>query len=323
VEFSPLVSAEGAVCWPRPLTVGLSISGAEDAARFGLGRGDLDSMFGEVTRSLRHAGVVLAYGGHLKTGGHTGRLADFVLERPLDEAAWETRSGPGAVVYWPWPRSRAVRPPATWAPAIEVRHCERPSDIDETLDPTFTASPTAEISASTALGRLAWARGLSVMRERQTSEVVARVVMGGRVGTAGGYLGRMPGVLEETLLALRAGQPVFLIAALGGCARLVADALDGVERRELTWDYHRVVPHSRELRHFYAARGLAWDDYENVADELCAIGFAGLGNGLTIEENRELVQTRSGPRAAELVLRGLERCYPSLTYPLSARAEPS
>jgi hypothetical protein len=43
------------------------------------------------------------------------------------------------------------------------------------------------------------------MRTRMNDEMDARVVVGGAVA---GYLGRYPGVAEETYLALQAGKPV-------------------------------------------------------------------------------------------------------------------
>lgn len=149
------------------------------------------------------------------------------------------------------------------------------------------------------------------MRERQSIELGARIVIGGKIGRPGdGYLGRMPGVLEEALLGIRAQRPVYLVGAFGGCARLVLDALDGVERSELTWAHHQALPHAEELKKLYVERGLHWDDYEAIANELKTCGISGLKNGLTVEENRELATTRSAERIVDLILRGLQECHP-------------
>ncbi len=120
----------------------------------------------------------------------------------------------------------------------------------------------------------------------------------------------MPGVLEEALLAIRVDRPIYLVGAFGGSAHLVIDALDGVSRPELHWDYQRVVPHSEELRTIYQQRGEVWDEYDAVAAELKEVGLAGLKNGLTVDQNRELATTRSAERIVELVLHGLQQCYP-------------
>ncbi len=147
------------------------------------------------------------------------------------------------------------------------------------------------------------------MRQRQTSEMSARVVVGGKLGRQDTpYLGRMPGVLEEALFAIRAQRPVYLIGAFGGCARLVLDALDGIERAELTSAYHEPLPHAPELKKLYADRSLKWDEFETIAAELKACGISGLKNGLSVEENRELATSRSAERIVELVLQGLQQC---------------
>lgn len=298
----------------RGLVVGLSVSESEDLGRFGLRRTHLDSIFLELSRYLLLAGVRLAYGGHLKTNGYTLRLADLLRDPVVEQlrgAPQEHQAVPELVTYLAWPMPASVRDEARLGPLVEVRRCERPADIDETLDPSFIASPDVEILPDSALHRLAWARGLTTMRERQTTELAARVVVGGRIGRGSeGYLGRMPGVLEEAMLAIRAKQPVYLVGAFGGCARLVLDALDGVTRSELTWAHHQALPHADELKTLYAERGLQWDEYETIGTELKGYGLAGINNGLSVDENRELASARSAERIVDLVLHGLQQCYP-------------
>lgn len=85
------------------------------------------------------------------------------------------------------------------------------------------------------------------------------------------------------------------------------DALDGIERAELTSAYHDSLPHAAELKRLYADRGVKWDEFESIAAELKACGISGLKNGLSVEENRELATSRSAERIVELVLHGLQR----------------
>jgi len=298
----------------RNLTVALSVSGAEDLARYGLRGAHLDSILLELSRYLLVAGVRLAYGGHLGPDGYTLRLADL-LRDPIVEQLRGTASSEQAaaelVTYLPWPMLASVRDEARLGPLVDMIRCDRPSDIDESLDPAFVATPEIEVPSDTALRRFAWSRGLSAMRERQTNEVPARVVVGGRLGRPDApYLGRMPGVLEESLLGLRAQRPVYLIGAFGGCARLVLDALDGIARTELTSSYHQALPHAPELKKLYEDRRVKWDEFESIAAELKTCGISGLKNGLTVAENRDLATSRSAERIVELVLHGLQQCKP-------------
>lgn len=302
----------------RQLLVALSISEAEDLPRFGLRQPHLDDVLLEISRYLLVAGVRLAYGGHLGSAGYTVLLADLLYDPIIEQLRGE--SAPGAahpaelVSYLAWPTASTATDVARLGALVEVRRCERPAGLDETIDPSFVEVPSANIPVDSPMRRFAWAQGLTIMRERQTVDVAARVVIGGRLGPAGdGYRGRMPGVLEEVLLAIRAERPIYLVGAFGGCARLVVDALDGVSRPELQWDYQRVVPHSEELRTLYQQRGVAWDEYDAVAAELKVRGLAGLKNGLTVDENRELATTRSAERIVELLLHGLQECYPPVT----------
>ncbi|MDA8347926.1 MAG: TIR domain-containing protein [Pseudomonadota bacterium] len=298
----------------QQLLVALSISESEDLPRFGLRKPHLDEVLLEISRYLLVAGVRLAYGGHLGSVGYTVRLADLLYDPIIEQLRGEPAPGaahPAELVsYLAWPTASAAADVARLGPLVEVRSCARPAGLDETVDAAFIAAPSTDIPVDSTMHRFAWARGLTIMRQRQTDEVAARVVVGGRVGPAGdGYRGRMPGVLEEALLGIRAERPVYLIGAFGGCARLVLDALDGVHRSELTWAHHQALPHAEDLKKLYAERGIQWDDYETIATELKTCGIAGLKNGLTIEENRELAASRSAERIVELVLHGLQQCY--------------
>jgi len=298
----------------RNLTVALSVSGAEDLGVYGLRRAHLDSILLELSRYLLVAGVRLAYGGHLGADGYTLRLADLLRDPILGQLRGTPSSVQAAaelVTYLPWPMLASVRDEARLGSLVDMVRCDRPSDIDEALDPSFVRKPEIEVPSDTALRRFAWSRGLTMMRERQTNAVSARVGVGGKLGRAeDSYLGRMPGVLEEALLGIRAQRPVFLVGAFGGCARLVIDALDGIPRAELTSAYHEALPNTRELKKLYADRKVTWDEFENIAAELKACGISGLRNGLTVEENRELATSRSAERIVELVLHGLQQCYP-------------
>jgi hypothetical protein len=145
------------------------------------------------------------------------------------------------------------------------------------------------------------------MRTRQVKEVNARIVLGGRIGSeSDGYRGRMPGVLEEVLLSIEAQQPVYLIGAYGGCARLACEALEGRQPPALTWDHHRTVPFVEELRDLYATKAAPWEEYDSIYERLRGGGFDLLSNGLQLAENRELAVTRSTERIIELILSGLQ-----------------
>lgn len=125
-----------------------------------------------------------------------------------------------------------------------------------------------------------WCVGLTAMRKLMCAQTDARIVLGGKLE---GYKGAMPGVTEETLLALAAKQPVFLVGGFGGCARAIAEALGLVER--------------------WAGSPDTWEGREQFQERT----GADLNNGLTLEENRQLASTPHVDQAITLVTRGLRR----------------
>ena len=297
----------------KSLTVALSASSDDDIALFGLRPFHLEGALLEVSRYLLISGIRLAYGGHLGSDSYTVRLADLLRDpvvehlrgAPVDP---NTAIVPQLVNYLPWPMFEAVHAQARLGPLVEVVLCQRPADVDETLDPLLTDPVHGTVPVDTAVRRFAWARGLTEMRSRQVNEVNARIVLGGRVGSdSDGYRGRMPGVLEEVLLSIDAQQPVYLVGAYGGCARLVCEALEGRRESPLTWDHHRVVPFVEELRGLYSTNGVLWEDYDSIYGRLRNGGFDLLSNGLDLAENRELSATRSTERMIELILSGLQK----------------
>ena len=84
-------------------------------------------------------------------------------------------------------------------------------------------------------------------------------------GEAKWYSSRIPGVVEEALLSLKAGQPLYLLGGFGGAARLVIDLLKGRPRPEFTWDYQKAAPHAEGMRALYDAHGPTWEDYDQMA----------------------------------------------------------
>jgi hypothetical protein len=158
------------------------------------------------------------------------------------------------------------------------------------------------------------------MREQQTAETTARIVIGGKVGPTvtalpeGGkklswYSGRIPGVVEEAILTLQARRPLYLCGAFGGAAALMIDLIEGRTRNEFTWDYQKQAPHAEEMRLLYTNRGVEWWDYPEMRQFIASQGVAGLSqaNGLSEDENREFFRTRDLTRLVELLLLGLGR----------------
>jgi hypothetical protein len=310
----------------------VSISESNDVERRGLLPGHLDAALLEISRQLLVRGASLEYGGHLGPEGYTVALFDMVK-------AYSSLSGlPPASrilndVGWPLPYE--TLPVATRTKhhlVASYRRIPRPEGIEDLEPQTFVVEPTY-FPPDTPGRRYAWARGMTAMREFQVrsgwandssspelAPPCARILLGGKVsptlsvGADGKreekwYSGRIPGVVEEALLSLRAGQPVYLVGGFGGATAVVIDLLEGCPRDEFTWAYQKRAPHAEEMRRIYQQRGPAWEDYPAMTKSFAEFGVDQLAakNGLSIEENRELFQCRDVTRIVELLLGGLLR----------------
>jgi len=294
------------------LTVGLSVSEAEDIRSFGLRSVHLDTILLEISRYLLVAGVQLSYGGHLGPEGYTTRLADLLRDPVIQQLRGAPPDGPNdpqLVNYLPWPSPRRVNVAARLGPLVSLIYCQRPDGVDEKLDPLLKLVPDTDVPCDSPERRFAISRGLTEMRLLQAGATDARVLVGGRLGSAAApYRGRMPGVLEEGLLSLRARKPTYLVGAFGGCAKLILDELCGIHRAELNPGVRDQIPLTAELRQLYGDRRVEWTSSQDIRDELASCGLGGLNNGLTDQENIELGKTRSSERIVQLILLGLQRC---------------
>ena len=179
----------------------------------------------------------------------------------------------------------------------------RPYDSD-----ARRAGPTNELYAYIR------ARGLTFLRHALNDACHVRLcVGGGRSGSEGRY----PGIIEEALLAVKHKKPLYLASVLGGAAEQVVEALEG---KQMTEDFCRPTP----LYRLYSNppvpeadestrddrtidRAAIWKEFAETGRQRLAAT-----NGLTVEENDELLHTPVIERMIELVLIGLSRLRPDL-----------
>jgi hypothetical protein len=154
-------------------------------------------------------------------------------------------------------------------------------------------------------GRLLWAEALRLMREELVHVTDARVILGGQLN---GYRGRMPGVVEEALLTIEAGKPLYVCGAWGGASAAVAALLlegkaAGFSEEEQCQDtdYRLFLDRWNRL---YPTQAVA---YKRIAATFHEKGLAGLSssNGLTAEENLRLFSTPHPQEMIFLILKGL------------------
>ena len=292
------------------LNIGISISNSPNLEELGMNKAHLDNAMIEIARHLLSQDAHLSYGGDLRPGGFTEQLLELVWtydnQQEEQQKSWQVEKDETAsrrlTNFVAWPNN------LNYLPTVLAQHhlksvfkfIEPPSDLnlDTPQQKTFVEPDTPE-------HRYWWFRSLTAMRERMATEIKARIILGGQIR---GYSGGIPGLLEEMLLAIRQKQPVFLLGGMGGCARVIIDAIEGRHPHELSVEYQSKNEGYAEFLSYVDEYTETRIDYPAMVDELQQAGIAGLNNGLTEDENRLLFMTPYVPVMVALVLKGLAVC---------------
>lgn len=274
--------------------IGLSISDSANLSAHGMGQVHLEDAMVECARHLLTQGASLAYGGDLRPGGFTTIL--FELVRNHNRAGTKERIH--NFLAWPlWLRiDRSIW--HEYMDEIKDYRLQPPADLG--IDPAIFAPPDS------MPGRYIWSRSLTAMRTAMNDQIVARVLLGGQVC---GFKGKYPGVLEEALLALRSKKPLYLIGGFGGCTQAIVEAIKGGVPEVFTQTFQAVDPLLAVLATRFQADAEAGNgsaiDYAAEVSYLRSVGFTGLYNGLTAEENESLGTSKNLPEIIYLLMKGL------------------
>ena len=275
------------------LLVGISVSEPADdeLLRLGLSELHVRHAFIEIVRHVLAAGWSVAYGGDFRARGYAEALLDLV--RTYERTSL---SGPEQVrCYLAWP---------LWTELTDVDRAEL-ANVATVLEGGAPDGAPDALSQATERppDERAWnALALMSMRQKMASDLGAAVVVGGRTR---GQQGLIPGVVEEAVMALATGVPLFVAGGFGGCGGLIARALEGEHPEELSVGYQRTHTDGYDELLDAAKDTSAQPDYDAVIADLTACGAGGLKNGLSETENRRLFATDDVDELIALVLRGL------------------
>ena len=274
--------------------IGLSVSDSADLPRLGLAPLHQQLVVRELARTVLVSGGGLAYGGHLQAEGFSRFL--------IGELGQYARAG----VFGDTPQERALLLCLAW----QVHRRNSLAELDRVdaeldlygelrcLDPAGQvlrdrsqdrgAEPAPPITDTALL-----AASLSALRSHLIAHTSARVLIGGRRHANSD---KRPGVLEEGLLSLQAGQPLYLAAGLGGTTFDMAAVIDP-RCAERFGPLPTDPPPGPG-----AAAGLA-----ELAALVAGQGWRRLDNGLSDDENLHLAMTHRPAEVAALVSLGLGR----------------
>ncbi len=268
--------------------VGLSASPSPDLARLGLLEEHFRLALGELGRTVLVLGGGLQYCGHLEPDGYTMFLVDE-LQR------YGRKNDPLSVVL-AWSVHRRLS-------RGELRVAQNTLGLFGTI--TYLSSDGTPTDAASGRGETApgvpddeVAPSLTAMRRTAIAGTQGRVFVGGR---RSGFQGVMPGVLEEALMALAAGQPIFLAGGFGG---VTLDIVREVAPSAADWFPQSPARDADEL-----LAGL-----QQIKALVDGREWAAVGNGLNAAENTQLAATHRPSEIATLVSLGLGRLAESGTF---------
>ena len=258
----------------RDRNIAISVSESADLARLGLDTFHLELAIAELTRAIVLAGGTVVYGGRIDVG----------FTRIVREEA--EQYGSDHVVFEHYvPYSEHVDIPH----ADLLAYAER-LGAHSTVHLIDAQGATTPVSFANqpgfARGPVEPAVALTTARTLVAGVCDSRVIVGGRLS---GYAGAMPGVVEEAVITVRDGKPLYVAGGFGGAAAFVG-------RRQAP-DLYRWLPEGMP------------QDAESVADGMVTDVLRGTigAPGLDVAEALRLASSNRPSDIATLTVLGLSR----------------
>jgi hypothetical protein len=285
--------------------IGLSISDPSDEELISIGQSSkhLVPLSQDIARHLLARNASLIYGGDLRQNGFT----QFIFDEAL---ALNTRMQSQSSIHiknfiaWPIYKNDTVDVKiwkVEYRPIAEMVEFPYSEDVKDLIPNVESFLPPTN-----SQNLFVWSRCLTEMRKKMIESCDARICAGGRHF---GYKGKMPGVLEEIIIAIEMKKPLFLLGGFGGVTTSVCKLIqNGITPQELTLDWQiQNNAGYKELLEYCISRDIQYSvDYNLIIE---TIKNANLNNGLSKEENYKLFTTPYIDEALYLVFKGLKSIF--------------
>lgn len=279
--------------------IGISISNPDIVylEKIGQNESHLKKLSQILAKYLLGSAATLIYGGDLRKDGFTENLileAKILKDRTKSEDIHLKN-------YLSWPiylnDSEEVKDwKANYKGILEMVNVGTDEDIEKLI-----VSKEEFVFPDTENNCYVWSRSLTKMRDMMINDCDVRICAGGRDK---GYKGKMPGVLEEIIIASEKGVPIYLLGGFGGIVHSVCKVIEkGIVSENLTleWQIENNVGY-RGLLELYKNAGETIN-YMEITEKIKHIN---LNNGLSKEENIKLFNTVYLDEAVHLILKGLQ-----------------
>jgi len=286
----------------KGLKVGISISAPDDneLLNIGLRPTHLQYLAQDIGRHILAQNNTLIYGGDLRKGGFT----EFLI---TEAQALQSKMSSKEVFlknYLSWPLYLADEEEViNW----KAKYCSSLDMINIPYDEKIKSlipNDTSFLPPTTADNVYIWSKCLTKMRNESILDSNVRICAGGKHSK---YKGKMPGVLEEILIALKLEKPIYLLGGFGGICKSVIELIETkslpeklteIWQKENTPGYSELLDKIRDIEPVY------YPEYVRLVDE---ITIDKLNNGLDENENKALFNTPFIDEAIHLIFLGLAR----------------
>lgn len=286
----------------KVLKVGISISDRSESSydKVHTHPEQLTKLSQSIARHLLSRSATLVYGGDLRKDGFTSFILDeaYVLSDRLKTLDIKIEN------HLAWP----IHVEGTKIKAWRAQHHKLMKTIEHEI-PQDVANGIATdlfLEPSTPENLYIWSRCLSQMRQHIVGDCDFRICAGGK---ASGYKGKMPGVLEEIMIALESDKPLFL---LGGFDGIVGDIckliLNNDVPQTLTedWQVANNAGYSELIK--IAAENDTHCDYSRIVSTLRSVNTKALAEKtkLSEEEYKTLMVSPYIEECVHLILKSLK-----------------
>ncbi|MDD5702592.1 MAG: toll/interleukin-1 receptor domain-containing protein [Dehalococcoidales bacterium] len=262
--------------------IGISISDVtnDGSSKNHVPASQLKRLAQDLARHILARSGTLIYGGDLRKDGFTEFILDeaIALKNRLNTDAIHVENYLAWPIYIVDPDIIAWR--SKYKAVMKTVESTIPDDIASDVDKDKYLPP------STPQNKYYWSRCLTVMRMNSIDSSNARICAGGKLY---GYNGKMPGVLEEILIAIEKKKPIYFLGAFGGVVAEVCKVLRGEPYpAPLTeaWQITRNAGYL-ELQAIARAQGLH-ADYERVKTILSGVDISSLSKNAGLSEETYL-----------------------------------
>lgn len=274
--------------------IAISVSVNDDLEKMGFSEQHLNDISIEIARYIIANDGTAMYGGDLRENGFTYYFSELSnqYKKPNDKSF-------KFINYFVFPNTKALNREVRidfLSKQIEIKVVEPPKGI--VIDEKKQYRPFEHSE-----DRFVFCECFKSMRIQMAKDCNARILVGGKLT---GYLGYIPGVIEEALFTIQEKKPLFLIGGFGGATQKLVRLIKGEHVNELTDDFQYKTAFQKDFKESIKGK-YEYSEYENINKAFSNYDIKTLSefNKLSIEENEILFESKNIHEIVYLIIKGL------------------